>query len=318
MEKERNPEALPAPPTPSSGLILPVVLLACVTLCVFAYAVRERHQAVQGATDVARLTAENKRLALSLSQTQSDVEALQAKSNAISIPVSRRLSPSPQPAPAETNRATVRDAAGRRTGQSRQWMRIEERLTAEQKAIASTQRSLEEARTDLEGKLSSARDELNGSIARTHGELVALERKGERNYYEFDLAKSKRFLRVGPLSLSLRKANAKRECFDMAMVVDDRELNKRCVNLYEALLIYPADSHQPLEIVVNNISKDEVHGYVSAPKYMRSRDAASRVSVSTASAPALSHNASESTGGEASSSMQATLSQKLSPQPVTH
>jgi hypothetical protein len=311
VDNERNLKDVLAPPT----LILPVVLLAFVTLCVFAYAVRERSAAIQSVADAARLTAENKRLTLSLGQTQSEIDALEAKLNATRIAVSQLTPPSPQPLPVEPNRAVVPGAARRLTGQSRQWMKVENQLAAQQRAIASTQRNLEKARMDLEEKLSSARDELNGSIARTHDELVALEKKGERNYYEFDLVKSKQFQRVGPLSLSLRKANAKHEYFDMAMVVDDRELNKNHVNLYEPLLIYPADSHQPLEIVVNKVSKDKVDGYVSAPKYMGSRDAASGVSAGTASTAAPSGNAVGSTSGEGPSPTQATLSQKPSPQP---
>lgn len=309
MENERNLEH--ASPT----LILPVVLLACVTLFVFAYAVRERRAAIQWASDAARLTAENQRLTLSLGQTQSQVGTLEARLNAMGIAVSQLPSPSPQSVPVEPNRAVVPEAAGRRTGQSRQWMKVENQLAAQQRAIASTQRNLEKARTDLEGKLSSSRDELNGSIARTHDELVALERKGERNYYEFDLVKSKQFQRVGPLSLSLRKANAKHEYYDMALVVDDRELNKKHVNLYEPLLIYPADSHQPLEIVVNKVTKDKVDGYVSAPKYTASRDAASGVSAGAASVQAPSGHALGSTAGEGSSPTQATLAQRPAPQP---
>jgi hypothetical protein len=309
VENERNPEQ--ASPT----LILPVVLLACVTLFVFAYAVRERRAAIQSASDAARLTGENKRLTLSLGQTQSEIETLEAKLDATRIAVSQLTPPLPQSVPVERNRAVVPEAAARRTGQSRQWMKVENQLATQQRAIASTQRNLEKARTDLEGKLSSARDELNGSIARTHDELVELERKGERNYYEFDLVRSKQFQRVGPLSLSLRKANAKHEYYDMALVVDDRELNKKHVNLYEPLLIYPADSHQPLEIVVNKVSKDKVDGYVSAPKYTASRDATSGVSAGAASVAAASVHALGLTAGESSSPTQATLSQRPSPQP---
>jgi len=312
MEEERNLKEVPAPPTARWWPITLVVLLALIS---FAYAVRERRQAAQWATDAARLEDLNKHLTTSLSQTQNEVNALEARVNAMSIPVSQPPSPSPQPLPAETKRAAAHKSAGPRRDQSRQWMKIEDQLAAQQKAIASTQQNLERARTDLEGKLSSARDELNGSIARTHDELVALEKKGERNYYEFDLAKSKQFQHVGPLSLSLRKSNSKHEYYDIAMVVDDRQLDKKHVNLYEALLIYPADSHQPLEIVVNKISKDQVHGYISAPKYTESRNAASRVSAGIASAPALSGNALGSTAGEGSSPTQATLSQRPSPQP---
>jgi hypothetical protein len=309
VENERNLEHT------SPTLILPVVLLACVTLFVLAYAVRERRAAIQWASDAARLTAENKRLTLSLDQTQSQVGSLEARLSATGIAVSQLTSPSPQSVPVEPNRAVVPEAAARRTGQSRQWMKVENQLAAQQRAIASTQRNLEKARTDLEGKLSSARDELNGSIARTHDELVALERKGERNYYEFDLVKSKQFQRVGPLNLSLRKANTKRDYYDMALVVDDRELNKKHVNLYEPLLIYPVDSHQPLEIVVNKVSKDKVDGYVSAPKYTASRDAASGVSAGAASVQAPSGHALGSTAGEGFSPTQATLAQRPSPQP---
>ena len=311
MEEERNLEGVPAPRTASRRwLITPMVLLALIS---FAYAVRERRQAAQWATDAARLAAENKQLTTSLSQTQSEVDALAAKLNAMSIQPSAAPAPSPQPA--EAQRAAIHKAGGSRTVQNRQWMKIEGQLAEQQKAIASTQRDLENARTDLEGKLSSARDELNGSIARTHDELVALEKKGERNYYEFDLAKSKQFQHVGPLSLSLRKTNSKHEYYDMTMVVDDRQLDKKHVNLYEALLIYPADSHQPLEIVVNKISKDEVQGYISAPKYTESQHAASGVTAGTASTPAPSGNVNGSTAPEGSSPTQATLSQRPSLKP---
>src|SRR5215831_8665516 len=70
-------------------------------------------------------------------------------------------------------------------------------------------------RTDLETSLSSTKDELNGSIAKTHEELVVLQKRGERNYFEFDLNKSKQFQRLGPLMLSLRRTDAKHMNYDL-------------------------------------------------------------------------------------------------------
>ena len=306
MDNEGNPDEVSVAPRPSYRWLTtpPVMLecatvftLACATLFTFAYAVREQHLAGQRAADAARLTAENKQLSASLSQMQSEVNALEAKLNAMSTPVSQP--PSPPPEPAEANRAPVRKAAGPRKGESHQFTKIENQLAEQQKAIANTQRNLEEARKELEGNLSSAHNELNGSIARTHDELVALAKKGERNYYEFDLVKSKQFEQVGPLGLSLRKPNTKHRYYDMAMVVDDRQLNKKQVNLYEPLLIYPADSHQPLEIVVNRITRDGVHGYVSTPKYTEAQIAALGAATSAASTPV-----------ENSSPTQPTLSQR--------
>jgi len=122
-------------------------------------------------------------------------------------------------------------------------------------------------RADLEGSISSTKNELNGSIAKTHDELVALEKRGERNYYEFDLTKSKQFQRIGPMSLSLRRTDTKHKSYDLAMLVDDNELNKKKVNLYEPVWIHTESGGQPVQIVVNRIDKNGVHGYVSAPKY---------------------------------------------------
>jgi hypothetical protein len=115
--------------------------------------------------------------------------------------------------------------------------------------------------------LTSARTELQGSIATTHEELVLLEKKGERSYYEFDLDKTKQFQREGPVGVQLRKANTKHEYADLDMLIDDLRVSKKHVNIYEPVFFYPADSKTPAELVINKISKDHIHGYVSEPKY---------------------------------------------------
>jgi uncharacterized coiled-coil protein SlyX len=192
------------------------------------------------------------------------------------------------------------------------WKKMQEQLAAQEKQInaaqqdvANTRTDVEKTRVDLEGRLNSARDELGGSIARTHEELVALEKKGERNYYEFDLTKSKQLQRVGPISLSLRKTSTKKENFDIVMLVDDFQLTKKHVNLYEPVLIYPADSHQPLELLVNRIDKNQVHGYVSEPKYKESLSAAGSLTEGKAAA--------NSNGGEATSNADASLTHRSEP-----
>jgi len=162
---------------------------------------------------------------------------------------------------------------------------MQTQLTAQQQQIANQQRMIQEtqdsvqkARTDLESNLTSTRDDLNGSIAKNHEELVALERKGERIFYEFNLQKAKEFSREGPMSISLRKSNDKRKYCDLAMIVNDSEVSKKHVNLYEPVLFYPEGYSQPLQLVINSIGKDAVRGYVSEPKYKSSEMAASATS----------------------------------------
>ena len=136
--------------------------------------------------------------------------------------------------------------------------------------IQDTQNSVQQARTDLEGNLESTRDNLNGAIAKNHEELVVLQKRGERNYYEFALDKSKQFQHIGPVGLSLRKANTKHLYCDLALIVDDQQLEKKHVDLYEPLMFRLADRPEPVEVVVNQITKNEIKGYISEPKYRRS------------------------------------------------
>jgi hypothetical protein len=58
--------------------------------------------------------------------------------------------------------------------------------------------------------------------------------------------------------------------YDLMMVVDDKQLGKKRVNLYEPIWIHTESSGQPVQIVVNKIGKNTAHGYISAPKYKES------------------------------------------------
>jgi predicted carbohydrate-binding protein with CBM5 and CBM33 domain len=66
-------------------------------------------------------------------------------------------------------------------------------------------------------------------------------------------------------------------------MVDDRNLSQKHVNLYQPVMFYTPDTPQAVEVLINNISKDHIHGYVSAPKYRQSE----LVSMSNAAANAV-------------------------------
>jgi hypothetical protein len=227
------------------------------------------------------LAASNQALSATLGQMQSQLQTLSEKLNtsAVAPPAATPAEAVPVARPraaVRTQRKPVshRVAAHRRPADDPRWNQIRSQLTDQQKELANTREQVEKTRSDLEGRLSSTKDELNGSIARTHEELVALEKRGQRNYYEFSLDKTKRFQRVGPVSLSLRKVNFKRKSYNLALMVDDFELNKKSVNLYEPVWITLTDRPQPLELVVNRIDKDHIKGYLSEPKFKKSELAA--------------------------------------------
>ena len=76
--------------------------------------------------------------------------------------------------------------------------------------------------------------------------------------------------KVGPVSLALRKADTKHKRYNLDLIVDDMKLEKKNVSLYEPVFLTLSDRPQPMEVVVNQISKNEVRGYVSQPKYRNS------------------------------------------------
>lgn len=289
----------PEPPSSNRGLWAVVVVLLCAAAIAIGYAVHEHQQAQQLASGQDQMTT-------ALNQTRNQVDALGAQLS----DVNSRLAAAQQ---AAQQSAAKSETAGR-TGEIRHARRVAVRredprfkkmqaqLDDEQKQIASTQDNIEKARTELEGNLSSTRDELNGSIAKSHDELVALEKRGERNYYEFDLNKSKHFQHIGPVSISLRKTSTKHDHFNLVMLVDDREVSRKNINLYEPVLFYPPDSAQPLEVVANEISKDHIHGYVSAPKYRKSELEKTANSSSTGTAPATTAAPASNSNGAGSGS----------------
>jgi hypothetical protein len=228
----------------------------------------DRHEKNTARNLTRDLASQQQDMSAALNQARSQIDALTAKVNSLNRP--------PAAAAAVPPAATRAQSVARRPRvvEDRRWKKMQDQLAAQQKEIDTTQQNLEQARSELANNLNSTKDELDGSIAKTHDELVALEKKGERNYYEFDLTKSKQFKRVGSISLSLRKTNTKHDYFDLAMIVDDFTLDKKHVNLYEPVLVYPSDSQQPLELVTNRIDKNGIHGYISEPKYKESASAA--------------------------------------------
>lgn len=108
-------------------------------------------------------------------------------------------------------------------------------------------------------------------IARNHGELNELRARGERDYFEFDLRKSNKPQRVGTLALQLRKSDVKRQKYTINLVADDRNIEKKDKTVFEPVQFYQAGSRQATEIVVNQIYKDRIVGYISAPKVREPR-----------------------------------------------
>ena len=87
-----------------------------------------------------------------------------------------------------------------------------------------------------------------------------------RNYYDFTLTSSRDFQRVGPVRLSLRAVNRDRTAFDLSVISDRVQFERKNLKLREPLSIRLGDRPAPLELVVTRIDRDRVQGYLSEPK----------------------------------------------------
>lgn len=141
--------------------------------------------------------------------------------------------------------------------------------------VATVSELSEKNRDDLEATirdLKSVKGDLgvqSGLIATNAGELNALRQLGERDYFEFDLRKEKASKRYGNVSIRLRKADEKRNKYNIEIWVDDKKMEKKDKNLLEPVQFYSYGTRIPSEIVVNKLEKDHIVGYVSVPKLQR-------------------------------------------------
>ncbi len=233
------------------------------------YAMHEHSAAKQAEQNSAQVNQ-------SLQTTNAQVAQLTSKLNDIEAQRQAEAAKAQQIAEEQEQARAARKASGKASAgktvrrDDPRWKKMQDQLDAQQAAINATNSNLDSTKT-----------ELSGSIAKTHEELVVLQKKGERNYYEFDLTKDKNFHHQGPIGVRLRKANVKHQYADLELLVDDRSLTQKHVNLLQPTIFYAADSEAPVEIVINSVTKDHIHGYVSAPKYRRSELASSQAQSTT-------------------------------------
>ncbi len=138
--------------------------------------------------------------------------------------------------------------------------------------VATTRTDVANTRSDLDKTISDLRRAsgdmgvMSGLIATNSTELDALKKLGEREYFEFTLSKGSAMQKVGGVQLALKKADAKRNRFTLDVLADDRKVEKKDKGVNEPVQFYTSQARIPYEVVVNQVSKDKITGYLSVPK----------------------------------------------------
>jgi chromosome segregation ATPase len=137
--------------------------------------------------------------------------------------------------------------------------------------VASARSNIEETK----GELQRARGDMgvmSGLIATNSKEVQYLRDLGDRNIYEFTILRTAGMQKVGDIQVTLKKVDTKRNRYTLDVRADDRLVEKRDKTINEPVQFYTSQARQPYELVVNQVQKDKVIGYLATPKVTLSRN----------------------------------------------
>ncbi len=155
---------------------------------------------------------------------------------------------------------------------------VSQEVAAAKTQIDTTTTQANQTATDLKQTVSDLKSMtgdmgvMSGKIATNATELAALRALGERNYFEFTLDRSKSPQKVGDIQLVLKRTDPKRSKYTLEVQADDKQVEKRDKTVNEPVQFYLAKARQPYEIVVNEVTKGQVTGYLSTPKVHMARN----------------------------------------------
>jgi hypothetical protein len=131
--------------------------------------------------------------------------------------------------------------------------------------VASTRQELQQTVSELK-RVTGDLGVQSGYIATNARELQALKALGERNYFDFHVERTNKPQRVGDVSIVLRKTDPKRGKYTLEVLAGDTRTSKKEKSVNEPVQFYTAKGRPPCEIVVNEVQKDYIVGYLAAPK----------------------------------------------------
>jgi hypothetical protein len=138
--------------------------------------------------------------------------------------------------------------------------------------LASTKAQADKTATDLD-RMTGDMGVMSGLVATNGKQIAQLRALGDRNIYEFNISKKAGMQKVGDIQMKLTKSDQKKNRFTMVVMADDKFIEKKDKTTNEPVQFYAVPgSRQPYEIVVNEVDKDTIKGYLATPKITTARN----------------------------------------------
>src|ERR1700730_5553567 len=271
------------------AVLFGVVIAALAVLGIAGYSAQSRMS-----QDLAKQQDQSKILIAQLDQENSRIAAVKSKMEFTKQKVGWKQSELAQAkSRAESIRKEQQASDEKLTTQLTQAQKEnEEKIGAVATEVGGAKKDIEATKTDLEatkGKLERSLGDMNvmsGLIAHNRDDLEDLRRRGDRNYYEFTLQKSKTPQRVGPVQVTLNKTDPRKSKYTVTVVADDKTIEKKDKTAGEPVQFYVAHARgTPYELVVFDVGKNQITGYLSTPKDSGAPTAAAPAAAATPSKP---------------------------------
>lgn len=152
------------------------------------------------------------------------------------------------------------------------------KISAVGSEVTNVKGDVAKQRADYEktvAELKRANGEIDGHavlIATNGKELAALRALGERNFIEFTIKKSKQPQKVSDVLILLKHTDPKKNRYSIDLTADDKTTEKKDRGVNEPLQFMTSKATQPYELIVNDVKKDVIVGYLSIPKVLKARN----------------------------------------------
>jgi len=137
--------------------------------------------------------------------------------------------------------------------------------------VANTREELNQTVSELK-KVTGDLGVQSGFIATNAKELAQLKAMGEKNYFDFHIERTNKPQRVGNVYVLLKKTDLKNGTYTLEVFADDKRTEKRERAIHEPVQFYVSRGRVLYEIVVNEIQKNYVIGYLATPKELMAKN----------------------------------------------
>ncbi|HEY2931211.1 MAG TPA: hypothetical protein VGK99_05645 [Acidobacteriota bacterium] len=171
-----------------------------------------------------------------------------------------------------SQKASAQDVSSLKEATSAQIGSVSQNVGSVKTEVGTVREELKGTREDLDR---TKKDLTNlNLVLDQHGKLIAtnaqgletLRMKGEREYFEFDITKKDKIKRVSDIRLELRDTDSKKQRADIRIHINDARVDKNRVYVNEPIHVRQGREGLDYEVVINQVMKNQIRGYLSVPK----------------------------------------------------